>query len=105
MSSILIMALIFAFGFSAFVYAQRCYTHDGKCRSFFLFILGLFLSAFLSALVIVNIFERVACSDNSDQWCGWGAVMLSEPIAIIIGMAIFLYFWAKKRNAQNNAGQ
>ena len=83
---------------SVSIYMTYRQTIDGKRRSFLLFILGVFFSAFLTALVVVNIFTRVACSGDNEHWCVYGAGVVSEPIAIIIGVAGYLYYWAKRQN-------
>jgi hypothetical protein len=83
---------------SGVTYMTYRHTNDGRRRSFFLFLLGVLFSGFLAALVVVNIFARVACSGTKEDWCGWGAVMVSEPIAVILGVTSYLYYWAKRRN-------
>ena len=83
------------------IYFKYRYMHDGKRRSFLLFIFGVLASTFLTAMAAVGFVINVGCSGDSGALCSFGAAILVQPIAMLIGMGGYLYYWVKKRNTLN----
>ncbi|MBC2732067.1 hypothetical protein [Thiobacillus sp.] len=93
--------LIVAFASSVPVYIKYHRANDGTQRSLPLFIVGGILSVF-AGLVLTVLSLQVLTLNCHDSACGGiGALAVGSLLFIVvspISMALYLFFWAKKRN-------
>lgn len=91
-AAILLLAAFFA---AYVVYDSYCLSRDGKERSFILFIGGMLLSGYLAVALIGAMVVNFVCPENSGAGCPFGVAVMSFPIFGGIGIAAFLFVWAR----------
>jgi tryptophan-rich sensory protein len=92
--------VILATIFSAYVvYENDSQKNNGKSRSFFLFFLGVLISGILTPGLIGHWILDIACPiDHSGAGCAMIIMMVIQPFSSCIGIALFIFIWAKTNN-------